>query len=165
MEHGPTSCFRTATRVLLVGAYMLCGEFASPHNMWCMLWLISYVAFDAYFNNGKLSRHVFYVDLNNSKEDHPPLRQHICLMSKRSGWFPSAEKLLKIFFFFPRIFQATTKPCPPTEDGPIELPHSEKSRARLFAVTVTLSFIPRVTFAFSCFVLLFHLLRFTNSLL
>lgn len=117
MEHGPTSCFRTATRVLLVGAYMLCGEFASPHNMWCMLWLISYVAFDAYFNNGKLSRHVFYVDLNNSKEDHPPLHQHICLMSKRSGWFPSAEKLLKIFFFFLGSFRQPQSLARPLKMG------------------------------------------------
>lgn len=73
-------------------------EIASPHNSWCMLWLISRMAFDGYFNNGELPRHVFCVDLNNSKEDHPPLRQHICLMSKQSGWFPSAKKL-KIFFF------------------------------------------------------------------
>lgn len=78
------------------GKWLYVVEQGSPDNSWCMLWLIARVAFDAYFNNGEFSRHMLCVDWNNSK-DHPPLCQHICLMSKQSGWLPSAKKLLKIF--------------------------------------------------------------------
>lgn len=68
------------------------------------------------------------------------------------------------FFFFSRSFQATTKPFPPTEDRSIELPHSEKSHARLVAVTVTLYLLFLVCY-FCLFDFCFYLLRFSTSLL
>lgn len=76
------------------------------------------------------------LDLNNSKEDHPPLCPHICLMSTQNGWLPLAKKLLMIFF--PGAIQQPQRPTLHAEERPIELPNSEKVHAWHIAVTVIL---------------------------
>lgn len=118
MEHAPTSCSRIATRVLQVGGYMLRKSacLTTPTVGACK-WLISRMAFDGCFSEGALPRHGFCVDFNNSKEDHPPLRQHICLMSKQSGWFPLAKKLRKISFFLPGAFRQPQSLARPLKIG------------------------------------------------